>query len=453
MKTATLVAGVCLLLVGEALRAQDWPQWRGPNRDGKTTGFAVPKTWPKELTQKWKVAVGDGVATPALVGDRLYVFTRVGENEVLRCLAAADGKEIWSDKYAAAAFGGADSGFQGPRSSPTVADGKIVTLGSIGILSCYDTEGKVLWRKEDYKGAVPPFHVSSSPIIVDGLCIAQLGGGRKGSKGVIVAYDLATGAEKWKSTGESPGYASPMLLSVGNAKAIVAETLESIVAVGLTDGKELWHIPYPVQAMGYNASTPMVDGQTVIYSGSARGTKAVKMEKKDDGLAAKELWSNMDNSVQFNSPVLKNGLIFGISSSDKLFCINAETGKTAWSTTLGAPSGAPGGRAGGAPGAGAPGGRPGGGAPGAGAPGGGGGRGRGMRGGPRPGYGSIVDAGSVLVGLTPVGNLIVFEPSEKAFNQIARYKVAAGDTYAYPVLSGNRVFIKDKDSVILFTID
>jgi outer membrane protein assembly factor BamB len=422
MRTANSMTGmmvVCVVLLGAcAACAQDWPQWRGPNRDGKAN-FDAPKTWPKELTQKWKVTVDDGVATPALVGDRLYVFTRQGEKEVVRCLAAADGKEIWSDSYESAGFKGPDGGFQGPRSSPTVADGKVVTLGAIGILSCYDAAtGKKLWRKEDSRDSVPRFHVSSSPIVVDGLCIAQLGGkyGKGAVVGAVVAYDLATGEEKWKVSGDTPGYASPVLLSVGGARAIVAETEQSIVAISVADGKQLWKTPYTVQKMGYNASTPIVDGQTVIYGGSARGTKAVKFEKKDNDLSTKDLWSNMDNSVQFNSPILKNGLIFGLSNIDKLFCINAETGKTAWSAALGGGGGGGGGRM-------------------------------------RAGYGSIVDAGSVLFALTPAGNLVVFEPSEKEFKEIAKYKVASSDAYAYPVVSGNRVFIKDKDALTLWTVE
>src|SRR5262249_29704555 len=155
---------------GGTAGAQDWPQWRGPNRDAKATGFTAPTTWPKEPTRKWQVKVGDGVATPALVGDKLYVFSRQEGNEGIRCLAAADGKEIWADKYEAAGFNGPDSGFPGPRSSPAVADGKVVTLGVQGTLSCLDAaSGTVVWRKNDFKGSLPRFHTSSSPIIVDGL--------------------------------------------------------------------------------------------------------------------------------------------------------------------------------------------------------------------------------------------------------------------------------------------
>ncbi len=415
--------------------AQDWPQWRGPNRDGKLTDFKAPKEWPKELTKKWSEKVGDGVATPALVGDKLYVFTRQGGNEVISCRNAADGKEVWSDKYESSGRFGADSGFQGPRSSPAVADGKVVTLGAVGILSCYDTSGKKLWRKDDFKGATPMFHVASSPIIVNGLVIVQLGGGGNGG---VVAYDLAKGDEKWKWTGDGPGYASPVLLTLGDTKVLLAETSGNLVALNADDGKKLWETPFKTR---YNASTPVVDGQTVIYSGSGggrggfggggggqgdSGTKAVKLVKKDDKVEAEKRWSNSDSVVIYNTPVVKDGLVYGISTDNKLFCIKEEDGKTQWSTALPAAGG------------------------------GGGGGGRGGRGGMMgggAGYGSVVDGGSVLFALTPAGQLVVFEPGDKAYKEVAKYKVAGGGTYAYPVISGNRVFIKDSDSLTLYTIE
>src|SRR5205823_7433666 len=201
----TLLVFSCLAsIIASAAWAQDWPQWRGPNRDAKAPDFKAPKTWPKDLTQKWKVIVGDGVATPALLGDKLYVFSRQDGNEITRCLDAATGKEIWQEKYESLGATGPASSFSGPRSSPAVANGKVVTLGVRGVLSCLDAAtGKKLWRKDDFQ-SWPRFHPSSSPLIVDALCIAQLGGP---DNGAIVAYDLATGDQKWKWTGESPGYA------------------------------------------------------------------------------------------------------------------------------------------------------------------------------------------------------------------------------------------------------
>lgn len=455
--------------------AQDWPQWRGPNRDGKAPEFKAPKTWPKELKQQWKVLVGEGVATPALVGDRLYVFSRQDGNEITRCLSAADGKEVWQDKYESLGATGPAQGFSGPRSSPTLANGKVVTVGVRGVISCLDAAtGKKLWRKDDFK-AWPGFFPSSSPVVVNGLVIAQLGGR---DNGAVVAYDLASGDEKWKLAGDSPGYASPVVMDVGGAKLIIAETDARIIALTAVDGKLAWETPYRVQGRGYNASTPIVDGQTLIFAGSGRGAKAVKIEKEGDKFVGKDLWTNPEKSVQFNTPTVKDGMIYGLAANNELFCLNAQDGKLAWSAP--GPGGISGG---GGPGRGGPGGaagagapnfrppppgpgqvapaqnpRPGPGAPGRpggpGGPGGGrGGRGGGMGGGGGGGgYGTVVDAGSVLLALTPSSQLVVFEPNGKEYKQLASYRVAESATHASPVISGNRIFIKDRDSVILWTI-
>lgn len=383
LQSVTAVAGVLAVSAGCAL-AQDWPQWRGPNRDAKAS-FNAPKTWPKEITRKWKVAVGLGDSSPAVVGNKLYVFARQDTDEVIRCLDTADGKELWKEKYDATVVSGPSASVHsGPRSSPTVADGKVVTLGVGGVVSCMDAaKGKLLWRKDDFSGEWPRFYTASSPIVTDGVCIAQVGGE---SKGGIVAYDLASGNQKWKWTDDGTAYASPVILTVGGTKMVVTLTAKKIVGVGVADGKLLWEAPFPVQGRAYNAATPIVDGQTVIYCGAGRGTKAVKIEKTADGFAAKELWSNPDNGVQFDSPVLKGGQIYGISQNGVLFCLDAKDGKTLWTTQLG---------------------------------------GR--------GFGSIVNVGPVLLAMIPQGDLSVFEPSDKEYKKLTGYKVAETDAYAYPV--------------------
>jgi outer membrane protein assembly factor BamB len=401
--TITTVAGVLAASASCAV-AQDWPQWRGANRDGKAAGFTAPKEWPKELAQKWKVTVGLGDASPAVVGNKLYVFARQGTDEFIRCLDATNGKELWSEKYDATQVSGPASQHSGPRSSPAVADGKVVTLGVGGVLSCVDAAaGKLVWRKDDFSGAWPKFYTASSPIITDGFCIAQLGGEANGG---IVAYDLASGDQKWKWTGDGTAYASPVILTADGTKMVVTLTAKKIVGIGVADGKLLWEAPFAVQGMAYNAATPIVEGQTVIYTGAGRGTKAVKVEKTADGFAAKELWSNPDNGVQFDSPVLKGGQIYGVSQKGVLFCLDAQAGKTLWTSELG---------------------------------------GR--------GFGSIVDAGSALLALTPKGEMIVFEPSDKEYKKVTSYKVAESETYAYPVAAGKGVFVKEKDSLSLWNVD
>jgi outer membrane protein assembly factor BamB len=297
-RVAVLLGGMVLAPTFNAT-AQDWPQWRGPNRDGKAAGFKAPQTWPKELIQEWKVPVGEGVATPALAGDRLYVFSRQEGYEVIRCLEAATGKELWQDKYESLGAEGPASSFSGPRSSPAVAEGRVVTEGVRGMVSCLEAaSGKVVWRKNEFAGAQPRFFSSSSPVIVDGVCIVQVGGQGNGG---IVAYTLATGEPKWKWTGDGPGYASPVLAAIDGRKYVVAQTDAKMVALDVADGKLAWETPFAVQGRGYNALTPIVDGATVVYGGSGRGLKAVKLEKAAEGLAAKELWANAEMSSQFST--------------------------------------------------------------------------------------------------------------------------------------------------------
>lgn len=398
------LAGCLLVLSANAVLAQDWPQWRGAHRDGKVSGFTAPQTWPKELTQKWKVTVGSGDATPALVGDKLYVLARQGEDEVTLCLNAADGKELWRSKYAAQAVTGPAGQHPGPRSSPTVAEGKIVTLGVGGILSCLDADtGKEVWRKDEFPKVVPQFFTAMSPIVVDGLCIAHLGGK---DNGAIIAYNLATGDQKWKWTGDGPAYASPVLMTVEGTKQVVLQTEKNVVGVALADGKLLWQAPSAAQGRFYNSATPIIDGQTVIYTGQGRGTKAVKIEKQPDGFVAKELWTNDKLGTGFNTPVLKNGLLFGLSDRGNLFCLRAETGQAAWTDTA-----------------------------------------------KRENFAAILDAGAVLLALPSNSELVAFKPDGEAFAEVAHYKVADTPTYAHPVVAGNRVFVRDRESVALWLIE
>jgi outer membrane protein assembly factor BamB len=412
MKTHTAAAPRFVLIVlatGLGLgaahgSAADWPQWRGAHRDGKAADFTAPKTWPQALTQKWKVTVGRGDATPALVSDRLFVFARDEAGELTLCLDAATGKEIWRDHYDALAAAEPMGRHPGPRSSPTVAAGKVITCGARGTLSCLESStGKVVWRKDQSGGTWPRFFTASSPLVTDSLCVAQLGSEEKGG---LLAFDLANGNRKWQWTEDGTAYASPVLLTVGGTKMVVALTAKKIVGLRLADGELLWEAPFAPANRAYNAATPIVDGTTVIYDGAGRGAKAVSIQKSGDGYAAQERWSNPDHGVQFNTPVLKGRQIYGLAQNGTLFCLDAQNGQTLWTAPLGGRD-----------------------------------------------FGSIVDAGSVLLALTPPGELVVFEPSDKEYRKLASYKVATTDTYAHPVAAGNRIYVKDQNSVTLWTVD
>ena len=388
-----------------SVSAQDYPQWRGINRDGNISGFKAPAVWPKELKQEWKITVGLGDAGPALVDKKLYSFTRQGTDEVLLCLDAATGKELWQNKYASCVVTGPSASVhQGPRSTPTVADGKVVTLGVCGVLSCLDaSSGKLLWRKENTTNLFPAFYMATSPIILDGMCIAQLGGK---DNGTTIAFDLATGTEKWKYTGDGPTYSSPVIMNVDGKKQLVAYTEKSLVGLSLADGKQLWKLDALPQNRFYNSATPVIDGQTVIVTGQGAGTRAIKIEKQGNEYVPKELWNNPDLGTKYNTPVLKDGFLYGLSNGRKLYCMDVAKGLILWTDTT-----------------------------------------------MNSDFGSLINCGSVMMTLPSNSNLIVFKPSGKAYTELAKIKVSDKPIFTTPLISGNQVFIKDTESLTLYKLD
>ena len=253
----TAVAGV-LAISASCAFAQDWSQWRGSNRDGKASGFSAPKTWPKELNQKWKVTVGLGDATPALVGNKLYIFARQGDERSHPLPRRRERQRAVAGEIRRP--GGIRPGLAAQRATKFAHSSRWQDRHPRRrrrplLRGC--REGQNAWRKDDFSGDWPRFYTSSSPIVTGGLCIAQLGGE---SNGGIVAYDLATGEQKWKWTGDGTTYASPVILTVGGTKMVVTLTPKKIVGIGVTDGKLLWEAPFPAQGRNYNAATPIVDG-------------------------------------------------------------------------------------------------------------------------------------------------------------------------------------------------
>lgn len=388
-----------------SVSAHDWPQWRGTNRDGKVYHFMAPMTWPPELLMVWRDSVGTGDATPVYVDDKLYVFTRQGDQEVILCMNAYHGVEEWRAMYAAPAVTGPGARHPGPRSTPAVADGKIVTLGASGILSCLNAaNGELLWRKDPFPNVVPMFFTSMSPIIVDGLCIAYLGGSENGA---IIAYDMNTGNEKWRWAEEGPDYGSPVLLEVAGVKQIVCPTEKSIVGVGVSDGKLLWKLPFKPEGRAYNAATPIVDGNTVIFTGAGRGTKAVKIEKQGEAFVSTELWSNPDLSVQFSTPVLKKNMLYGYSNKGTLFCLDALNGETVWTDSIKYD---------------------------------------------RSGFASILDLGPAIMVLPSSSELIFIKPNKEEYTELAKIKIADLPTYASPVVMGDNIYIRDEKTITLWKI-
>jgi outer membrane protein assembly factor BamB len=406
MKKVTIIISSLSLILAFATMSysQDWPQWRGVNRDGNVTGFKAPATWPKELKQEWQVNIGSGDAGPVLVGNKLYCFSRQDADEVLRCLDATTGKELWQDKYPAIVVTGPAATHPGPRSTPAVAEGKIVTLGVGGVLSCLDaSSGKLFWRKENTSNLLPQFFTAMSPIIVDGMCMAYLGGKENGT---IAAYDLVSGNEKWKWTGEGPTYSSPVVMTVEGKKQLVVFSEKSLLGLDVTGGKLLWKLETLPQNRFYNAATPVIVGQTVIMTGQGSGTKAIKIDKEGVEFIPKELWNNAELGTKYNTPVINDGLLYGLSNGRKLFCMDVMKGQTVWADTT-----------------------------------------------MNSDFGALINCGSVIMSLPSNSNLIVFKANEKAYIELMKVKVSDKPIFSNPVISGNLIYIKDAENITRYTFN
>jgi outer membrane protein assembly factor BamB len=389
-----------ILLAAAALQAQDWPGWRGAGRDGKLSGFKAPATWPQNLQKGWSVEVGIGHATPALVDGRLYVHARQDEDEVILCLDAATGKELWRDRLAAPyqMDPTAEGHGKGPKASPAVAGGRVFTFGINGIVSCLDAStGKVVWRHESK--ACPQYGVAMSPIVFDDLCVVHLGGA---GKGAITAFEAATGKVRWSWDGDGPGYASPILASIGGKPQLITQTQSFAVGLSPSDGKLLWKLEYKTN-YDQNSVTPVAFDNTVILSGFKNGTVAVKL----DGDKPEESWKTTEVSMYMSTAVLKKDRLFGFSEKKRgqFFCLDATSGKVLWTGDA------------------------------------------------RQGENAaLVDGGDVMLALTTEKLLVVFDASDQAYKERARWTVAETATWAHPVVSGASIYIKDEKHLTRWTL-
>ncbi len=410
LKGRLCILGLIMLAAGAVAQAQEWTRWRGANGDGSVAGFAAPKSWPEQLKAKWKVTVGIGHASPVVSGKRVYVHARQGENEVAAAYDLETGKQLWQDSYPVAyTMNPAATGHgKGPKSTPVVSNGKLYTLGVTGVLSCYDAAaGKLKWRKEGaalFGAKAPIFGTAASPIVDRGLVIAALGGNDQGG---LIAFDGETGAEKWRWAGDGPGYATPIVVELVGKRQIVTQSQQKIIGLWADNGGLLWEIPFTTEYV-QNIVTPILYRDLLIFSGINKGVFAVRLGWRENKWTTETVWQNKEVSMYMNSPVLAGNLLFGMSHRNKgqFFCLDAGTGKTLWT------------------------------------------------GDPRQGENAaMVNAGGTIFSLTNDAVLIVTSAADKGATPLGRYTVAKSPTWAHPAIVGNRVLIKDEQTLALWGIE
>lgn len=403
MRRVTLLVLFITALTVAAPSAQ-WPQWRGPNRDGVVATANVPAAWPDKPTVQWTVKAGEGYSTPVVADGRIFVHSRQEPDEIVTALDLATGKQLWTARYPSSFTKNkyANEMSKGPFSTPLVANGIVYTLGTSAVLSAFDAaSGALKWRK-DWSKEIDTSKLftgtAMSPIIDSGVLVVHIG---DDGEGAFRALDPATGAEKWSLPGHGPGYASPVVANFGGIRQLVTMTDRAVVSVAVTSGKQLWTIPFPDE-WNENIVTPVVAGDILIVSGTRKGTFGYRIEKAVSGLAATQLWHNIDVPMYMSSPVADGSFLYGYSNKRKgqLFCLDGKTGTVKWTTE---------GRSG--------------------------------------ANASLQNAGPHLVVLTTEGDLIVARRNPEKFEEIRRYRVADSQTWAQPVVLKDALIVRTADSV------
>lgn len=389
------------LIFASPLFAEDWPQFLGPRRDGSYQGKPLP-TWPAAGPKKiWNMKIGSGFAGPAVADERLFLFHRTEEREVIECVDASTGKTLW--KYRSLADYVDDFGFDdGPRAVPTVSAGRVFTLGADGLMKCNDAKtGKALWKvdvRKQFEAGKGFFGLACSPMVSGRNVLINIGGRSAG----IIALDTQSGKTRWKATKEKSSYASPILTKINNRSHAIFFTREGIVSTDPSSGKiHFSHHWRPSMNASVNACTPVAVGN-LIFASTSYGKGAVVLAVNNKKLET--LWSGDDSlSCHYSSVVYYNDHLYGFHGRQErgceLRCVELKTGKVKWSF--------PGLRA-----------------------------------------GSVTLAGKELLVLTERGELVRGPASPNAFRPTARVQLMGATVRAYPALANGKLYVRNDRELI-----
>lgn len=335
-KQFTLKCALIPLLLGNAMvLASDWPQWRGPNRNGISQETGLRKEWPAGGPPLvWKATgIGRGYSTPAVVGDRLYVDGSEGvENEFVEALAVKDGKKIWSARLGAVGQPKQQPNFPSARSTPTVESEFLYALGSDGDLACVSTaDGKIKWKKNlqtDFGGKMGHWAYAESPL-VDGDTLVCTPGG---STATIVALNKSSGEVLWKCAlpeADDAAYSSAIIVETGGIRQYVQLLQKGLVGVEAKTGKFLWRYAKPVSVFDANIPTP-VAGDGMVFAGSAgTGGGAVRLNVQDGKVTPKQLYFGPKYPTAIGGAVKIGRVLFG-ATGQALECLDFASGEIKW---------------------------------------------------------------------------------------------------------------------------
>ncbi len=402
------------LLVGAALpasgAADDWPQWRGPTRDGHASADArAPTALPKELKPLWKINIGGGFSSPIVVADKLVYLDEQAGKEVVHALEADTGREIWNVPFSDS-FG--DEWGTGPRSTPFAAEGRLYAQSCRGDFACVSlADGKILWRTSYEKDFGVRFLGSKANQgtatrrgnngggVMDGQRVILPVGSTNGAS--LVAFDKQTGQVLWKSGSDEAAYSSFMAATLAGQRQVVAFTADALLGADPADGKILWRVPLRTDAKRH-AATPVIIGDRVLVNSYTLGLLCFTITRDTGGFKATQAWANKSLKINLATPVVVGQYLYCQGANKDYLCVEAATGRVQWNQP---------------------------------------GFGQG-----RKDYSSTIAVGDKLLVLTEAGTLLLLAADPVKYTELGRLQVC-GNTWSFPAFAKGRLYVRDSHSL------
>ena len=404
MRGIPSVVALSVALSGAVLAAPaDWPQYRGPRRDGLSAETGLLAAWPAGGPKVlWRASLGNGYSGLAVAGGRVFTLFGNGRDEYAVAFDAASGKELWRARTDADRRDGQGSG---PRSTPTVDGARVYALSALGKLHALDAaSGARRWSVDlaaEYGARVPAWGVSTSPLVEGELLLVDAGG-RAGHS--LLALEKESGKLAWASETDQAGYSAPLAVTVDGVRQVLFFTGTSLVSVSPADGKAFWRVPWET---GYdvNAAMPVFvpPDRVFISSGYDKGAQVLRIRRQGGGAAVEPVWRSRVMKNHFNSSVLVDGFLYGFD--DGTFkCIEAASGEERWAQ-------------------------------------------RGFA------KGSLLAAGGHLWVLSERGLLALVEATPEAYREKARHQLFEAKTWTMPSLSDGRLFVRSEKELVALDVE
>lgn len=389
--------------------AANWPQWRGPDRSGSSLDTEPPlRSLPADPRIIWRQRTGPGWASPVVDAGRVFFADAQGGREILHALDATNGKEQWRADIDAVMHD--EQGPDGPRGAPLVHRDQVFYQSCLGELQCRRvTDGTLLWRTNFRKDFGSPWlgedsvipgaaehGYTASPLLAGGHLIACVGSTNGAG---IVAFDPASGAVHWKSQDDLAAYASPIAAHLDGESQVICFTVSGLVSVRPSDGRVLWRIPLKTN-YGRNCLTPVAMGDRVITGSYQSGLLGVQISRREATWTATRVWTNTAATMNFASPVAAGEFLYGVGPEKNLVCVNAASGRTAWSQP-GPFSGSAGNS-----------------------------------------FAAILRIGDTLLVVTDSGEALLLADDPTAYRELGRTQVC-GRTWSHPAYADGRLYVQD----------